>query len=606
MKNADKYKRSLSIRLLLAGLSMLLVASLSGQVTGDYKSKSGYGACANPSGWSYYDGTAWVDATVIPPSPFPAGNTIYLDHTIYCDRDLDLAGKIVMSSTGGMILILGAHLQIMSTGIVQNNSIQIGNECKITNNGHITSAVDGAKIFFEAGDVNKPTTLINNGSIELIDDGNSSTFNMTMNGYGLLKSGADGYIYGTGSISVSNQYPRFEIANAGGFISPSGAIRLTGTKDISKAEYLFNGIQAQNTGQIPSPIFNMVFDNPAGVKLENDIVVHPNGDKAFVTVNSGATLDMGPYIIETGSDWGGVVFNLEAGATLITQHPEGISSETIPDRISKGCIQPNTAHYSSAANYWYNREGDQHSGNFVTEPEAHTVNDFTVGNNTNLILDWPGGLPTVNGTYTDDDDTLPVTLSSFTAMAIGFNKVRILWKTESETNCLGYHVWRADSADLNTAIRISSMIQAANSSQGALYACTDTDIHQAGTYYYWLEDISINHESQFHGYIYLTLEHQVNDQSPEVVERTGFRSNYPNPFNPSTTLRYGLSEDSDVSIRFYNERGQLIDSRQLMDQKKGLHKLVWNTRDLGLPSGIYFARLNSKNGSDLLKITLSE
>jgi len=511
-----------------------------------------------------------------------------------------------MSSGGGLNLRLGAHLQIASTGVIQNKAIQVDQGCTITNNGQILSAFSGATIILVEGTADARPTIINNSSIQLTDDGNAATYNLQVRGYSILDSGHDGYIYGTGSMQVTGQHPRFEIANPGGFMADDGAIRITGTNSFSKADYLFNGTVPQHVGNIPEPIWSLTIDNPTIVTLDNNIEIDGNYAIGFARVTSGSTLDMGPYIIKSSKTWGDARFYLEDGATLITQHSEGVSSETVADLIIKGCIQTNFAGYSSAANYTYNASGNQDSGVFTTTPTANTVNDLTVGINTNLTWQNGGTLPTVNGTYTKEEETLPVTLSSFTATILGFNNVQILWNTASETNCLGYRIWRANDADLANATCISSMLQAANSSQGAHYVFTDIELYEEGTYYYWLEDIAINNESQFHGHIQVTLTSQGETPTPEVVQITGFQSNYPNPFNPSTNLRFGLSKDSDVTVRFYNLRGQLVDSMHLANQKKGINSLVWDTNDLGISSGVYFAQMSSNSGNDILKITLSE
>lgn len=67
----------------------------------------------------------------------------------------------------------------------------------------------------------------------------------------------------------------------------------------------------------------------------------------------------------------------------------------------------------------------------------------------------------------------------------------------------------------------------------------------------------------------------------------------PNPFNPQTTLSFGLREDSQVELAIYNVKGELI--KQLLSQRMaaGEHAVEWNGRDhsgASLASGVYFAR----------------
>jgi photosystem II stability/assembly factor-like uncharacterized protein len=65
--------------------------------------------------------------------------------------------------------------------------------------------------------------------------------------------------------------------------------------------------------------------------------------------------------------------------------------------------------------------------------------------------------------------------------------------------------------------------------------------------------------------------------------------NYPNPFNPSTTIRYELHEAASVQVRVYNVLGQQVFDSGLARHAAGLHQLEFN--GLGLASGVYVYRL---------------
>ncbi len=71
-------------------------------------------------------------------------------------------------------------------------------------------------------------------------------------------------------------------------------------------------------------------------------------------------------------------------------------------------------------------------------------------------------------------------------------------------------------------------------------------------------------------------------------------ANYPNPFNPSTTICYSVPKDGEVSINIYNAKGQLV--KTLVNEQKnlGIHSVVWNGNDNNgnkVSSGIYFTRI---------------
>lgn len=75
-------------------------------------------------------------------------------------------------------------------------------------------------------------------------------------------------------------------------------------------------------------------------------------------------------------------------------------------------------------------------------------------------------------------------------------------------------------------------------------------------------------------------------------------ANYPNPFNPETTIRYELSEPGYVGIAVYNLKGRLVASLVSGQQTAGPHQVTWNGRNTSgsqVGSGIYFYRLRTEN-----------
>jgi serine protease AprX len=75
--------------------------------------------------------------------------------------------------------------------------------------------------------------------------------------------------------------------------------------------------------------------------------------------------------------------------------------------------------------------------------------------------------------------------------------------------------------------------------------------------------------------------------------------NFPNPFNPSTTIRYGLPEGSTVSLKIYDVMGREVRTLLSGYQEAASYSLVWNgTDNAGGPvsSGVYIYRLTSDRG----------
>ncbi len=81
-----------------------------------------------------------------------------------------------------------------------------------------------------------------------------------------------------------------------------------------------------------------------------------------------------------------------------------------------------------------------------------------------------------------------------------------------------------------------------------------------------------------------------------MIEDTILHANYPNPFNPETTICYDLKEKSPIRIDIYNIKGQLI--KILVNEAKsaGSYKVVWNGKDSNgkeVSSGIYQYRMQA-------------
>ncbi|MFH1278453.1 MAG: FlgD immunoglobulin-like domain containing protein [Candidatus Eisenbacteria bacterium] len=83
--------------------------------------------------------------------------------------------------------------------------------------------------------------------------------------------------------------------------------------------------------------------------------------------------------------------------------------------------------------------------------------------------------------------------------------------------------------------------------------------------------------------------------------------NAPNPFNPSTTIRYVLPEPGDVSLSVHGVSGRLIATLARGRMPAGEHSVTWDGRDRSgaeVPSGVYFTRLEKGAEAISRKITL--
>ena len=96
------------------------------------------------------------------------------------------------------------------------------------------------------------------------------------------------------------------------------------------------------------------------------------------------------------------------------------------------------------------------------------------------------------------------------------------------------------------------------------------------------------------------------DISP-IISKNALSPNYPNPFNPETTISYEIASDGNARIDIFNLKGQLVKTLVNDNKVSGPHRVVWNGTDKygrKVASGIYQYRLITKDGSITKKMIL--
>lgn len=86
-------------------------------------------------------------------------------------------------------------------------------------------------------------------------------------------------------------------------------------------------------------------------------------------------------------------------------------------------------------------------------------------------------------------------------------------------------------------------------------------------------------------------EEQVSGDSAPQTEEFALANNHPNPFNPTTTIRYALPQAADVELTVYNALGQPVRTLVAAHQRAGRYAVEWDAT--GLAAGMYFYRLQA-------------
>jgi hypothetical protein len=190
------------------------------------------------------------------------------------------------------------------------------------------------------------------------------------------------------------------------------------------------------------------------------------------------------------------------------------------------------------------------------------------------------------------DDHTPVELSSFTATLTAETYVQLTWVSQTESQMMGYLVYRNTTADQSTSVLIDHpMIPATNSSSTQTYTAIDNDVVIGSTYYYWLEAVDYTN-SAYHGPVSVTVEGNVPPVLPEV---SSMMNAYPNPFNANgrTNIEVALKGGENGTVTIYNVLGQVV---KTFNVTEGNHMINWNGRDSkgnACGSGIYFYKLST-------------
>lgn len=194
------------------------------------------------------------------------------------------------------------------------------------------------------------------------------------------------------------------------------------------------------------------------------------------------------------------------------------------------------------------------------------------------------------------DHTLPVELLSFTAVD-GPDGVRLAWSTASETNNSRFRVERQlqDSEVWDLVGQVNGQGQSTVRSN---YSFVDQTAQQA-TYAYRLISLDVNGEAYELQLITVTHGSSASSQVPTEFRLLG---NYPNPFNPSTRIAFDIPAQTRTTLRVFDVAGRLVSTLASGVYEAGNHEVTFDAE--ALPSGVYFAQLQTAEQSQMIKMVL--
>lgn len=88
----------------------------------------------------------------------------------------------------------------------------------------------------------------------------------------------------------------------------------------------------------------------------------------------------------------------------------------------------------------------------------------------------------------------------------------------------------------------------------------------------------------------------------EIPMEFKLHPSYPNPFNPETTIRFDLPQESAVRLTIYDPLGREVEVLVSDRLSRGRHEFTWNAS--GMPTGLYFYQLTAGKFSQTMKMVL--
>jgi photosystem II stability/assembly factor-like uncharacterized protein len=183
---------------------------------------------------------------------------------------------------------------------------------------------------------------------------------------------------------------------------------------------------------------------------------------------------------------------------------------------------------------------------------------------------------------------LPIVLASFTARHLGGTRVRLDWRTLSETNNYGFFVQRRRQTD-STFTEISSLIPGyGTTNEPHDYSWTDSNA-TINRWYYRLKQVDLGGPIRFTEPIVVDVTTNVG----EVKSPFEFRlvQNYPNPFNPSTRIAYSVQGSGFTSLKVFDVLGREVATLVNEEKQPGEYSVTFDASNLS--SGVYVYKLQA-------------
>lgn len=583
--------------------------------------------------------------------------TVSLQCIVQTNNTLN-AGPFVISGASSFVLQNSATLRTANP----NGVVGTGSNGTIRVTGVRTLNDEANYIFDRVGDQDLYFWNTTVGSVEIFNGGTKRlTENISVIGTfyvgGVLSCGTS-VISGPGTFQLEPTGSTLIIGSSAGITAaPTNAGNIqTATRNFPAVDYWYRSNGAQSTGNgLPATLRRLIIENtgtpPNNItSLTNSTTV--SGASSFIRLISGV-LNTGANLLTLSNDdpaslelFGGRIAGTFRRAIQTTGTPTYIFpiGTTSSDRAASvsfttapGGTSPTlTASFQDAdpggaglgalglVNYWnggfwrIDQTGSP-TGAYNLSLNASGVSGIGVPTTVRILrrpslsAAWtdaaaPSGSSTVALIQTGSpfsgfsefglgggaDNPLPVELLSFDARQSG-ETVVLNWRTASEVNNAGFDVERKTARDSWQTLGFVRGNGTTATMQSYQFIDGSTEVGTA--YSYRLKQIDFDGKFVYSPVVSI----EMRQLEPAKTYRYSLEQNFPNPFNPTTIIRFTMKEAGAATLTVTDVLGRTV-MTQPLNARLGENQVVFNAMSLG--SGIYFYTLNAQGFSQTRKMML--
>ena len=474
---------------------------------------------------------------------------------------------------------------ILTDGIVnlaQNGTVTVAND--LTLNAGTLNGATNSSIKLE-GDINRVGTSVDFGTSTVLEINGSSqqqitgTFvsgnelgSLTMNNAAGLQLNNDVEVQGTlnltdGVITTSRPTVENPISTAGAELFLSTAATSTAASDSSYVNGMLTKRSLGTSSNFTFPVGQSGFlapllvSNPTIVTDWTVFYRNSNPQNISDNINFGAarTISEVEYWVVNGT--GSATIAITYGEQSGVANPLGLSIARLKDDNIDGNF--------TIADEWAlvdvnNSSTDKYFGTLTTTlPQSFSTDIFTVGE--------------------QQSGALPIELTYFKSVEQP-NGLLLMWETATELENYGFTILRSEileSVKTDTSwTEVQFVKGAGTTTEVQNYEFLDRYASVAGSYAYKLKQIDFDGKTNLFGPIIATL---------TAPDKSNLLNNYPNPFNPVTTIPYELSRQSRVRIEVFDILGRRVATLVNNTQQSG--RYLVNFDGTRLASGSYIIRM---------------